>query len=115
MAGSDEEEDSGQLTPRTKGIIQHFQRKVREYTDEIDNDLQVINEKIGQMETAQIFNSTKLARLETMVGCVDMSLAALLGRFDELHARTHDQHREEDERNAKNLSADYSADTEVEG
>jgi hypothetical protein len=50
-----------------------------------------------------------------MVGCVDMSLAALLGRFDELHARTHDQHREEDERNAKNLSADYSADTEVEG
>jgi hypothetical protein len=38
MAGSDEE-DGGQLTPHTKGIIQHFQRKVREYTDEIDNDL----------------------------------------------------------------------------
>jgi hypothetical protein len=87
---------------------------VREYTDGIDNDLQVINEKIGQMETAQISNNTKLAGLETTVGRVDKSLAALLGHFDELHARTHDQHREEDERNTENSGADYFIDIEVE-
>jgi len=40
--------------PRAKGITQHFQRQLREYTDGIDNDLQVINEKIGQMEAPQI-------------------------------------------------------------
>ena len=33
--------------------------------------------------------------------------------FDELHARTHEQHREKDE-GAQNSNADYSADIEVE-
>jgi hypothetical protein len=33
----------------------------------IDNDLQVTNEKIGQMEAAQISNNTKLTGLETTV------------------------------------------------
>jgi hypothetical protein len=66
------------------------------------------------METMKISNNSKLAGLETTVGRVDKSFAALLGRFDELHARTHDQHREEDEHNAENSDADYSADAEVE-
>jgi hypothetical protein len=51
-AGSEDEDGGGLLTPRTKGIVQHFQKQVREYTFGIDNDLQVINEKIGQMEAA---------------------------------------------------------------
>jgi hypothetical protein len=62
--GSEDEDGGGLLTPRTKGIVQHFQRQVREYTFGIDNDLQVINEKIGQMEAAQISKNTKLAGLE---------------------------------------------------
>jgi hypothetical protein len=77
-AGSEDEDGGGLLTPCTKGIVQHFQKQVREYTFGIDNDLQVINEKIGQMETAQISNNTKLAGLETTVARVDKSLAALL-------------------------------------
>ena len=50
--GSEDENGGGLLTPCTKGIVQHFQRQVREYTFGTDNDLQVINEKIGQMEAA---------------------------------------------------------------
>ena len=104
-AGSEDEDGGGLLTPRTKGIVQHFQKQVREYTLGIDNDLQVINEKIGQMEAAQISNNTKLAGLETTVARVDKSLAALLRRFDELHVKMNDQHRgrgQEDDDGAEN-------------
>ena len=56
MAGSEnnDEDDGGPLTPRAKSITQYFQKLLREYTYGIDNDLQVINEKIGQMEAPQI-------------------------------------------------------------
>jgi hypothetical protein len=91
--GSEDEDGGGLLTPCTKGIVHHFQRQVREYTFGIDNDLQVINEKIGQMEAAQISNNTKLAGLETTVAHVDKSLTALLRCFDELHMKMNDQHR----------------------
>jgi Retrotransposon gag protein len=115
--GDGDEDDVGPLTPRTKGIMQHFQKQVREYTDGIDNDLQVINERIGQMETAQTANNTKLAGLEATVGRVDKSLTALLKRFDDLHAKTNDKHNDRDqgdEDGAENSEADYGADTEVE-
>ena len=116
-SGNEDEDDGGPLTPCPKGITQHFRQQVRQYTDGIDNDLQVINEKIGQMEAAQIANNTKLARLEASVGRVDKSLAALLRRFDELHAKTNNQHRGRDqeyEDGAENSGVDYAADTEVE-
>jgi hypothetical protein len=115
--GSEDEDGGGLLTPHTKGIVQHFQRQVREYTFGIDNDLQVINEKIGKMETAQISNNTKLAGLETTVARMDKSRAALLRRFDELHTKMNDQHRgcgKGDEDDVENSGADYAADTEVE-
>ena len=51
-SGNEDEDDGGPLTPRTKGIMQHFRQQVRQYTDGIDNDLHVINEKIGEMEAA---------------------------------------------------------------
>ena len=37
-------------SPRTKGIIQHFERKVKLHTEGLDSDLQVTNEKLGQLE-----------------------------------------------------------------
>jgi hypothetical protein len=77
-----DEDDGGPLTPRTKAIMQHFQKQVREYTDGIDNDLQVVNEKLGQMEATQIANNTRLAGLEATVGRMDKSLVALLRCFD---------------------------------
>jgi hypothetical protein len=66
--------------------------------------MQVTNEKIGQLETTQIATNTKLTSLETAVGNIDKSLAALLRRFDELHWKTNEQRDDwEDE---------YIADTE---
>jgi hypothetical protein len=98
MAGSEEEDHSLHQSPRTKGIIQHFERHVQRHTEGLDNDMQVTNDKIGQLA------NTKLTGLETAVGNIDRSLATLLRRFDELHAKTNKQRDDwEDE---------YIADTE---
>jgi len=106
--------DSMQHSPRTKGIIQHFERQVKLYTEGLDNDLQVTNDKIGQLEATQIATNTKLTGVETSVAHIDKSLVALLRRFDEMHAQTidgRDQHNKKDERVEENWD-DYVADTE---
>jgi hypothetical protein len=69
------------------------------------------------MEAAQTANNTKLAGLETSVGRVDKSLAALLKHFDDLHAKTRNQHKgrdQEDEDGAENSSVDYGPYIEIE-
>ena len=113
MTGS-EDGDSMQHSPRTKGIIQHFERQVKLYTEGLDNDLQVTNDKIGQLEATQIATNTKLTGVETSVARIDKSLAALLRRFDEMQAQTidgGDQHNKKDERVEGNWD-DYIADSE---
>ena len=103
-----------QHSPRTKGIIQHFERQVKLYTEGLDNDLQVTNDKIGQLEATQIATNTKLTGVETSVARIDKSLVALLRRFDEMHAQTidgRDQHNKKDARVEENWD-DYVADTE---
>jgi hypothetical protein len=108
MAGSREDDDR-QHSPRTRGIIQHFVRKVKLHTDALDEDLQTTNEKLGQLELAQIDTNTKLGR-------VDTSLAALLRRFDDLMAGSNNnQHRENSHGNehGSGENDEYSADTEV--
>ena len=44
---------------------------MREYTKRIDIDLQVLNEKIGVLESGHISTNSKLAELEVSVGRVD--------------------------------------------
>jgi hypothetical protein len=73
MAGSEEEDHSLQQSPRTRGIIQHFERKVQQHTEGLDNNMQVMNDKIGQLEATQIATNTKLTGLETVVGNIDKS------------------------------------------
>jgi hypothetical protein len=80
-----------QQSPCTRGIIQHFERQVQRHTEGLDNDMQVTNDKIGQLEATQIATNTKLTGLETAVGNIDKSIAAVLRRFDELHAKTNEQ------------------------
>ena len=94
-----------------------------QYTEGVDKDLQVTNEKIGQMESAQIATNTKLAGLATSVAHVDRSLAALLSRFDELQGKApsaKDENSKNDEKNKKEdghvtdwEDADHVADTEL--
>jgi hypothetical protein len=91
MAGSEEEDHSLHQSPRTRGIIQHFERHVQWHTEGLDNDMQVTNDKIRQLEATQIATNTKLTGLKTAVGNIDKSLAALLRRFDELHMKTNEQ------------------------
>jgi hypothetical protein len=93
MPGSDEDNQIPH-SPRTKGIIQHFERKVKLHTEGLDNDLQVTNDKLGQLEATQIAANNKLAGLEKSIASVDKSLAALLRRFDDLHNNDKDQHDE---------------------
>jgi hypothetical protein len=81
MAGSDEEAiNQIPQSPRTKGIIQHFERLVKTHNEGIDNDFLVTNYKIGQLEAAQITNNNRLAGMEALVARMDKSLGALLKR-----------------------------------
>jgi hypothetical protein len=92
MTGTADESDGSKNTmpqsPRTKRIIQHFEKKVKEHNEGIDNDLQVTNEKIGQLEATQIDTNTKVTGLEVSITRIDKSLGALLRRFDEMYAKT---------------------------
>jgi hypothetical protein len=104
MVGSEEEDHSLQQSPCTRGIIQDFERQVQRHKEGLDNDMQVTNDKIGQLEATQIATNTKLTDLETAVGNIDKSLVALLRRFDELHAKTSEQRDD--------WADEYIADTE---
>ena len=99
-------------SPRTKTFMQHFERKVREQTNGLNEDVQVTNEKVGQLETAQIATTSKLTRLEASIVRMDKSLAALLNRFDDFHMKHKEKHNEDEERVEDNYDDDYTADTE---
>jgi hypothetical protein len=48
-----------------KAFMQHFECKVRLHTDGLNEDVQVTNERLGQLESAHIDTNSKLGRLET--------------------------------------------------
>ena len=76
-------------SPRSKALLQHFERKVRLHTEHLDEDVLVTNERIGQMETAQVDTNTRLATLERSIGDVNASLAAILGRLEKMERADH--------------------------
>jgi hypothetical protein len=130
MTGTADESDGSKntmpLSPRTKRIIQHFEKKVKEHNEGIDNDLQVTNEKIGQLEATQIDTNTKVTGLEVSITRIDKSLGALLRRFDEMYAKTtegYDENNKKKDDKTKDGKDDeslddnwvaYSGDTEQE-
>ena len=65
------------------------------HTEGLDQDLQVTNDKIGQLEATQLASTTKLTGLEASVARMDRSLAALLKRFDDFHTKDKEQHNED--------------------
>jgi hypothetical protein len=80
MAGLEVDDASRNMPhfPRTKGIIQLFVRLVKTHMEGLDNDLQVTNEKLGQLEATQIDTNTKHANVEMTVAHIDKILVALL-------------------------------------
>jgi hypothetical protein len=110
--------------------MQHFERKVREHTNGLNEDVQVTNELLGQLElahintnsklglleTAQYAPNTKLAALETSIAGINTDLTALLRRFDDLNARGENQRQEyknnDGDHVKDNFDEEYSADSE---
>jgi len=68
---------------------------VQLHTEGLDQDLQVTNDKIGQLEATQLATTTKLIGLEASVARMDRSLVSLLKRFDDFHMKDKEQHNED--------------------
>jgi DNA repair exonuclease SbcCD ATPase subunit len=82
MTGEDER--TPPHSPHSKALLQHFERKVRLHAEHLDEDVQVTNERIGQMETTQVDTNTRLTTLERSIGDVNASLAAILNRLEKM-------------------------------
>ena len=65
-------------SPQSKALLQHFEHKVRLHAEHLDEDVRVTNERLGQLETAQIETNTKLASLEGTLGSINTSLVGVL-------------------------------------
>jgi hypothetical protein len=61
-----------------KALLQHFERQARLHAEHLDEDVCVINERLGQLETAQIETKTKLVSVEITLGAVNTSLVGIL-------------------------------------
>jgi hypothetical protein len=102
-------------------LLQHFEHKVRLHTEHLDDDVRVTNDRIGQMETAQVDTSTRLATLERSIGDVNTSLAAILDRLEKMEKNQRDGsgQRNHNSNNTRGSAAgrdeeEYSADTKLE-
>jgi hypothetical protein len=74
---AEEDERTAPESPRSKTLLQHFERKVRLHTEHLDDDVRVTDKRIGQMEIAQVDTNTRLAALERSIGDVNTSLQLL--------------------------------------
>ncbi|PWZ04759.1 hypothetical protein Zm00014a_000169 [Zea mays] len=106
-------------SPRTVGIIQHFERQVRLHTDALNEDVQVTNERIGQLETTQIVTNNTLTTLERTVAATNTSLAAIIERLDRMDQVGREGRQQGDDDGhgsiagtARHDATEYSADTE---
>ncbi|XP_066333787.1 uncharacterized protein [Miscanthus floridulus] len=118
MAG--EGERTPPQSPRSKALLQHFERKVRLHAEHLDEDVRVTNERLGQLETAQIETNTKLASLEGTLGSVNTSLVGVLERLERMEQNRCDgfERRNHNNNNTMGSAADhdeeeYAADTEL--
>ncbi|XP_012702858.1 uncharacterized protein LOC105914754 [Setaria italica] len=118
MAGN---EDDGQVhSPRTRGIIQHFERQVRVHVEHLDEDVRVTNERLGQLEATQIDTNTKLTSMANTLGALNTSLVGILARLDRMDQEGRDGSGRRNNNNTEGSIAgqdeeEYSADTELDG
>ena len=85
MSGEDDgDQERRQHSPRTRGIIQHFERHTRRHAEALEEDVRVTNERLALMETAQIDTNQRLAAMEGSIGAVNTSLDAILRRLERM-------------------------------
>lgn len=82
--GDQEDENVIPHSPRTKGIIQHFERQMRLHLDGLAEDIHVTNERLGPLETAQIEAGTTLQELRTTQATTNTTLGTIMTRLEEL-------------------------------
>jgi hypothetical protein len=76
MAGpADDDQHTPPQSPRMKGIVQALVHEVKKYTEGLDNDVLMTNEKIGVLEATRLATDTKLG---TMEASLHVSTPALL-------------------------------------
>ncbi|PWZ10773.1 hypothetical protein Zm00014a_040597 [Zea mays] len=108
-------------SPRTAGIIQHFECQVRLHTDALNEDVQVTNERIDQLETTQIIANNTLTTLEQTLAATNTSLAAIITRLDRMEQFGREGRQQGDNDGNGSITSttrdddmEYSADTEHE-
>jgi hypothetical protein len=87
MAGplrDQEDENTIPHSPRTKGIIQHFERQMRLHLDGLAEDIHITNERLGPLETAQIEAGMALQELRTAQATTNTILGTIMTRLEEL-------------------------------
>ena len=115
-----EDERTPPQSPRSKALLQHFERKVRLHAEHLDEDVRVTNERLGQLEATQINTNTRLTALEGTLGALNTSLVGILERLDRMDRKGHDGSGRRNNNNTDSSVAghdeeEYSADTEHDG
>jgi hypothetical protein len=87
MAGplrDQEDENAIPHSPRTKGIIQHFEQQMCMPLDGLAEDIHVTDERLGSLETAQIEVGMALQELRTAQATTNTTLGTIMTRLEEL-------------------------------
>ena len=103
MTGEPADQDAMPQSPRTKGIIHHFNRKMNEHVEGLAEEIRIANEQVGQFQDAQMATNATLAEMQQAQAAHATSLAMLTTRLDELVQQLADQRAE----------FDYGGDTEI--
>jgi hypothetical protein len=82
--GDQEDENTIPHSPRTKGIIQHFERQMCPHLDGLAEDIHVTNERHGPLEIAQIEADAALQELRTAQDTTNTTLGTIMTRLEEL-------------------------------
>ena len=82
--GNQEDENAIPHSPRTKGIIQHFERQMHLQLDGLAEDIHVTDERLGPLETAQIEAGMALHELRTAQATTNTTLGTIMTRLEEL-------------------------------
>jgi hypothetical protein len=82
--GNQDDENAMPHSPRTTGIIQHFEQLMRLQIDGLAEDIHVTNKRLGPLETAQIEAAMALQELRTAQATTNTSLDTIMTRLEEL-------------------------------